>query len=989
MGFPELLAKYSGYDSNKDGVAEIEKLQLMPFEPPADPPASKRGWVLVLVESRLLSALPSGAPGPEELVSRLSRYKADLETEGYAARVVEARVYSGPIHQDGRTLLALREFLKEVRAAWGTLAGVILVGSFPEATLFRTYMEAHRNAVEVNGQSFPDGTRSYNVGCGYHAMRSEIVLADLDGNWPALYQQGPFQVTSHRFVPVSEVSVPGPSGKPRIQATFPTNRLQASSTTVQDVFWLQDAQLSLDTSNPSSIQATLSLEDAGPELSTADRALPNPISRPELFVSRINARNVAVNPNPGLRDAQGRGFVDASGRPQTVEFDHPIDLRNESFWRWDPVLERTLLIDYFDRNHQFRTGEFHYLPYRLGILETDLSHGVEGTLDKASRSFEGRTVLTHATMTDLLNWLRSPATIRGITSHAASFGSEMGGNYDPAALQASLGGAPWRWEEEHVGNPYRYTPSVAHLGGQADLTLLRTIWENGLAEGASFFLHTGCHVNTPGHVEQLPYSQESYGSFQHAEALLFYANGLAVMSRAWGFNDCPREFGEAIGATPESCFGEGWRRYFEVEARDVGLGEVSPDTGQHIERKRSSMWSLLGDWTLRKRYSGVTLPAFFTRESILLARLGGYASAARNQVETAFHRDWAMTQSAARIIDDLVDKYRLQIDRQRTLGTTNAATFFADTALRLRSHGIVFTVLNAPDPNSIVWDTHYRWALGLLQNPSRIGLEHLRDELRHRIIQACQHVLANQDNLARMIFVSEAVLMARGGGFSTPARNNPDPAFQRSWAESNSLALVRDELIDRYCKRIDQLQGAGGTALADFYASACLRLNALGVSFGSASADSLDPSTHSNWVPTTTSLQLKGALEMRVCRLFEFLATSPLDPLLEVSPLAIDFGMVRRGKKAPLHQVTLTNKGIRDLTLRRISIREERLPKGGPHFVLWQAPEQERTLPSQQRLDFMVAFSATQFGSYTARLVVESDASRPVVELPLTGSVGL
>jgi len=77
-----------------------------------------------------------------------------------------------------------------------------------------------------------------------------------------------------------------------------------------------------------------------------------------------------------------------------------------------------------------------------------------------------------------------------------------------------------------------------------------------------------------------------------AEALLFYADGLALLGRAKVFYDEPRGFAETLGAGRS--FGDAWRRYFELESAAGSWHEVGDDIG----RKRAYFWSVIGDWTL-------------------------------------------------------------------------------------------------------------------------------------------------------------------------------------------------------------------------------------------------------------------------------------------------------------------------------------------------------------------------------------------------------
>ncbi|MCA8950650.1 MAG: hypothetical protein KDE27_14200, partial [Planctomycetes bacterium] len=109
----------------------------------------------------------------------------------------------------------------------------------------------------------------------------------------------------------------------------------------------------------------------------------------------------------------------------------------------------------------------------------------------------------------------------------------------------------------------------------------------------SFWVHTGCHGISPPGALSRAYDDPAYGRRQGAEALLFFANGLALVGRAKVFYDEPRGFAAALGAG--ATFGAAWARYFEIESEAPSWGAVGGDIG----RKRSYFWSVLGDWTLK------------------------------------------------------------------------------------------------------------------------------------------------------------------------------------------------------------------------------------------------------------------------------------------------------------------------------------------------------------------------------------------------------
>ncbi|MEN6622325.1 MAG: hypothetical protein ABFD50_12325, partial [Smithella sp.] len=93
-----------------------------------------------------------------------------------------------------------------------------------------------------------------------------------------------------------------------------------------------------------------------------------------------------------------------------------------------------------------------------------------------------------------------------------------------------------------------------------------------------------------------PYNNATYGLGQNAESVLFYANSLAVISRSKMFNDGPSGFGYGFGSSDNATFGDGWIQHFQTESMDTELAK------KRTERKKSSFWSVIGDWTLRKYY---------------------------------------------------------------------------------------------------------------------------------------------------------------------------------------------------------------------------------------------------------------------------------------------------------------------------------------------------------------------------------------------------
>jgi hypothetical protein len=593
-----LCASFDGFDENRDGVVEIARLEPL-ATPPSSPPAPAARLLLVLVEARLLEPLPGAVVAPD-LRAALDRYLSDLAGEGWQPRLIAATVYAGERHQDGRTLLALRRFFQRVRELDPSLAGAVLVGAFPEAFLVRNY--AWRDLREpVLNEGTPHEKRFANpVPClrvvpEPVAWRCELVLCDLDGRWEDLYVEPRERLPA--VLGVFPDGVPPRGGR--------CTDFERSTVTFEDFFYVNDGRCDVrevralrSDGQPGDQVVALDIEpladSENAECAAADRALPNPLARPDIIVSRLNPRGIALRPRPDVKGLDGEGLLDAQGRPQTVRFaDEPsVPHWLRGVWEADPALERRLLAEYLDRNHQFRTR-----PATAPVAAATIGFGLGDGAELLRRCLP--TVVLRpaglgggqATLLDLVRWLQAPAELRDLRAHSDPWGSSFD-KPDLAALTDAAGKQPWSWSK--VGTTL--TPSLqdACAGGKADLALYRTLWANGaLPASPCFYYHTGCEAIAPDHAADRPYNHPEYGFWQGGEALLFYAQGLALVGRAKVFYDEPRGVYEALaeGRT----FGAGWARYFDNEsaARDV------EEVGGGIGRKRSYFWSVLGDWTLR------------------------------------------------------------------------------------------------------------------------------------------------------------------------------------------------------------------------------------------------------------------------------------------------------------------------------------------------------------------------------------------------------
>ncbi len=593
--FSEILGRYEGLDLDSDGLAEVNRLSSVEFGgKDAEEIRAEKELVLVLVEDRLLAEIPGDALSAADVGKRLEQFGADLSAEGYVARFVRCDLYAGAEHQDGLTLLAIRRFLKEI-AEQANLKGVVLVGSFPEATIVRRWLWRREQwDVTIAGKAYSGANQRAFLRIVPEAVapRADIVLADLDGNWEEIYVKQPRELESIEALPDE-----GVTDWPVDGMVFESSAFNDSDSTFEDFFWIQEDSFERLESPAEQLRLKIRLAQQHPEVSKKERLLANPMSIPNILVSRINARHVAVSPDESFRDRNGNHLLDASGKPQVIETAARIN--PAGLMHRDLSFERRLLIDYFDRNHEFRTSvtpesnRTAALSYGGGLISAG---SLNEYLKKASPTFDEPVSFENGSLLDYVRFLKTPARLKGLSAHSSPWNSHYGSGYDVSELERESGGSPWRWKEEPIDGGFQYVPSLVAQHGVADSYLHRTIYENRLLAntGSSLYIHNGCEVNTPEGATSLPYNHDSYGSaggFQNAESILFFLNGVALASRAKTFYDTPRGFTEKMGEG--KCFGEGWRAYFEVESGDAALAE------NVAGNKRTYPWSIIGDWTLK------------------------------------------------------------------------------------------------------------------------------------------------------------------------------------------------------------------------------------------------------------------------------------------------------------------------------------------------------------------------------------------------------
>jgi hypothetical protein len=578
----ELCRRFSDYDHNHDGLLEIRTLE------PIVAGGTTGGRILLLLERRILQPLD----GADDLTPHVKQLVADLGAEGYRADAIAVELGRAKIHQDGQYLLALRELLRAV-AQQDKLAGVILVGNFPDAFLVRSCNWRRSGTITLRKnqeteKKYENVSYLYRVP-GDLARRADVVLSDLDGRWEDVYVQPKTQLEA-----ITAVLADGAS--PKGGRCLDVERRYVA---FEDFFHIVDGRLDVtetrDAEGSFATSVVLSDDDCDHECGLRDRRRPNVMARPDILVSRLDARGVAWRPRNDVVGVDGAKLLDEQGNPHTVRFaskQKVPDWRN-AIWEPDPRLERRLLAEYLARNHAYRNRSAD-VAWRPASFACALPSGYKvvrrAADDWVPSEAAAADVRGRPTLPEFVDWLRYPAVLRTIRAHSNPEISRLGkGALDE--LHARLSGPIWSWTPQ--GDTLKPSLSAACRGGSINWYLLHTLWENrAIAPQPAFYHHTGCNITSPPGARKLPYDDPAYDRRQAAESLLLFANGLALVGRAKVFNDEPRGFAEALrqGHT----FGDAWARYFEIES-----ATPKRQTGGGIARKRAYSWTVLGDWTLR------------------------------------------------------------------------------------------------------------------------------------------------------------------------------------------------------------------------------------------------------------------------------------------------------------------------------------------------------------------------------------------------------
>jgi len=194
-------------------------------------------------------------------------------------------------HQDGRYVLALRELLRAF-AKDGELAGALLVGRFPDAFLVRT-CNWRRHGEIILRQGKPDEARHRSFYLRRVpedvAHRADIVLSDLDGRWEDVYVQPRTRLQTTTAVFAGKIPAAGGA----------VVDLAHSYVVYEDFFHVSDGKLEVREvlgADGAVVGHEVFADDRSGdhECSDVERATANALAIPDILVSRLDARGVAL-----------------------------------------------------------------------------------------------------------------------------------------------------------------------------------------------------------------------------------------------------------------------------------------------------------------------------------------------------------------------------------------------------------------------------------------------------------------------------------------------------------------------------------------------------------------------------------------------------------------------------------------------------------------------------------------------------------------------
>ena len=327
-----LAARFQGFDHDGDGQPEL--IAVTPIATRVAEPA--RPAMLALIEPRLLLDAEAAAP----LTAALQRWCDDLAHEGLDVFAFTMQVTDAAGHQDGRSLLAIRQFARTVQRELRPLSGITLIGAFPHALLVRTCNWWRDDPVALRqgraDAAIHQGSRWLRSYPEIVAHTADIVLADLDGAWERCYRRGP---TDLRW----NLCIPAAGADTRDGATFALRDHESGSFVLKDFFEVDDGAVQVH-AGEHGLVATPRPTLRDHECSSADGERANPMAVPDVPVARIDARGVAFVPNPELLDADGKPRATPLPNGTRPHWWH-------GHWRHDLAFERQLLVGFFARNH--------------------------------------------------------------------------------------------------------------------------------------------------------------------------------------------------------------------------------------------------------------------------------------------------------------------------------------------------------------------------------------------------------------------------------------------------------------------------------------------------------------------------------------------------------------------------------------------------------------------------------------------------------------